>query len=78
MPRSPTNNVVEAEALLELVDLCRQRHRIGGVAIKHFDGNRTAVGSAEQTVDNLQCTLPAVAAIATFGERAAAAFHVAR
>jgi hypothetical protein len=70
--------MVEVEALLELLDLRCQRHRIGGVAFEHLDGNRAAIRSAEQTVDNLQRTFPAVAAVATFGERAAAAFHVAR
>ena len=38
------DHMVEVEALLELLDLGRQRHRIGGVAVKHLDGNRAAVG----------------------------------
>ena len=70
--------MVEVEALLELVDLARQRHRIGGVAVEHLDGNRAAVGGAEQAVDDLQRALAAVAAVATLGKRAAAPFHVAR
>ena len=34
------DDVVEVEALLELLDLRCQRHRIGGVALEHLDGNR--------------------------------------
>ena len=70
--------MVEVKALLELLDLCRQRHRVGGVAIKDLDGDRAAIGSAEQTVDDLQRALAAVAAVTTLGERAAAPLHVAR
>src|SRR5271165_4897786 len=70
--------MIEVEALLELLDLRCQRHRIGGVALEHLDGNGAAIRGAEQAVDNLQCALLAVAAIAPPGERAAAAFHVAR
>ena len=70
--------MVELEAPLELLDLGCQRHRIGGVAIKHLDGNRAAVGSTEQAVDNLQRALLAVTAVAPLGERAAASLHVAR
>ncbi len=70
--------MVQLEALLELLDLCRQRHRIGGVAVKHLDGNRTAIGRAQQAIDNLQRALLAVAAVAPLGERAAAPLHVAR
>ena len=66
------------EARLKFLDLCCQRHWVGGVAIKHLDGNRTAVGGAEQTVDNLQRAFLTVAAVATLGEWAAAPFHVAR
>jgi hypothetical protein len=34
--------MIKVEALLELVDLARQRHRIGGIAVKHLDGDRAA------------------------------------
>ena len=70
--------MIESEALLELLDLCGERHRVSGVAVKHLDGNGTAVGSAEQTVDNLQRAFLAVTAVATLGERAAASLQVAR
>ena len=29
------DDMIKVEALLELVDLARQRHRIGGIAVKH-------------------------------------------
>ena len=48
------DDMVEVEALLELVDLGGQRHRIGGVAVEDLDGDRTAVGRAEQAIDDLQ------------------------
>ena len=70
--------MVEAEALLELVDLCRQRHRIGGVPFEHLDSDRAAVGGAQQAVGDLQLAPLAVAVVAAPGERAAASFHVAR
>ena len=46
----------QAKALLELVDLRGERHQVGGVAGKHFDGHRTAVGRAQQAKDD--CSLP--------------------
>jgi len=70
--------MVEVEALLEFGDLGRERHGIGDVAIEHLDGDRTAVGRAEQAVGDLQRALAAVAAVAALGERAATPFHVAR
>jgi hypothetical protein len=36
------DHVIEPEALLELLDLARQRHRIGGVTVEHLDGDRAA------------------------------------
>ena len=72
------DDMVEAEALLELLDLGGQRHRVGGVALEHLDRDGTAVGGAEQAIDDLQRALRAVTAVAALGERAAAAFHVAR
>lgn len=40
---------IEMEALFELADLSGKRHRIGGFANKHLDGNGAAFRSAEQT-----------------------------
>ena len=51
------DDMVEVKALLELLDLCRQRHRIGGVAVEDLDGNRAAVGGTEQAIDDLQRAL---------------------
>jgi hypothetical protein len=70
--------MAEAEAPLELVDLRRQRRRIAGVALEHFDGDGTTVRGAEQAVNDLQRALLAVTAVATFGQRTAAPLHIAR
>ncbi len=71
------DDMVEVEALLELVDLCGQGFRVGGVAVEDLDGNWAAVRGAEQAVDDLQRALAAVTAVAAFGQRAAASFHIA-
>jgi hypothetical protein len=72
------DHMVEAAALLELLDLGGQRDRIGRVAVKHLNGDRAAVGGAEQAVGDLQRALPPVSAVSALGERAATPFHVAR
>jgi hypothetical protein len=54
--------VVEAEALLQRVDLGRQRGGIAGVAGEDLDGDRATVGSAEQAVGDLQLARLAVPA----------------
>jgi hypothetical protein len=72
------HDAIEVEALLQLLDLWRQGLWIAGVAIEDLDGDWAAVRRAEQAVDDLQRALFAITAVATFGQRAAAAFHVAR
>jgi hypothetical protein len=72
------HDMAEAEALLELLDLGRQRRRIAGVAVNDLDGNRASVRGAEQTVDDLQHALLAITVVATFGQRTAASLYVAR
>ena len=62
------HDMVELEAPLELLDLGRQRHRVGGVARQHLDGDGTAVGGAQQAVDDLRLALLAVTAVAPHGE----------
>ena len=47
------HHMLKLEAPLQLIDLGRQRHRIGGVALKDFNGDGTAVRSTEQAVDDL-------------------------
>src|SRR5437762_10881050 len=47
------HHALQVEALLQLVDLRRQRHRIGGIAFEHFDRYRAALGRAHQADDNL-------------------------
>jgi hypothetical protein len=49
----------QAKALLEVVDLRGERHRVGGVAGQHFDGHQTAVGRAQQARDDLQLAFAA-------------------
>ena len=39
------HHALQFEALPELVDLRRQRHRIGGVAFKHLDRNGAAAAA---------------------------------
>src|SRR5208282_2508814 len=70
--------MVEAEALLQLLDLWCQGRRIAGVAVEYLDGDRAAVGGAEQAVDDLQGALFAITIVATLGQRTAASLHIAR
>ena len=70
--------MAEAEALLQLGDLDAKGGRVAGRAFEDLDGHGAAVGRAEQAIDDLQLALLAVAVVAELGERAAAAFHVAR
>jgi hypothetical protein len=78
IPRSPTHHVLDREALLDLVDLCGERARIGGVALEHLDRHRATVGRAQQAVDDLQLALLAVAVVAEPRQLAAAPLQVAR
>ena len=70
--------MLERETALDLVDLRGERARVGGVALEHFDRHRAAVRRAQQTVDDLQLALLAVAIVAEPGEFAAAPLQVAR
>ena len=64
------DHMVEVEALLEFLDLCRQRHRVGCVAVEDLDRNRAAVGGTEQAIDDLQRAAAAVAAhMGSFGQQ---------
>ena len=71
------HDVLEREPLLQFLDLGGKRHGIASVALEHLDRDGATVGRTEQAVDDLQCALPAVPAVAAFGKRTAAAFHVA-
>ena len=72
------HDMVDGEAALELGHLIGQGRGIAGVAFEHLDGDGTAVGRAQKAIDDLQLALLAVAAVAPLGQRAAAAFDVAR
>ena len=72
------NDVVESEPLFDLGDLIGDGLGIAGVSFERFDRDRTAVGGARQTIDDLRLALLAVPVATAFGERAAAAFDIAR
>jgi len=71
------HHALQAEALLQLVDLCRQGQRIGGVAFEHLDRHRAAVACAHQANDELRPVATVVAAVAILRQFAAASFEVA-
>ena len=72
------HDVVEHEALFQLRDLRSERLRVAGIAVEDLDGDRAAVGRAEQAIDDLQGALASVPAVAAMGQGTAASFHVAR
>ena len=76
MPRSPTSTTCASpKRSLSLAIWAAERHRVGGIALEHLDGDRAAVGRAQQAVDDLQLASLAVAIVAEPGELAAAALH---
>ena len=70
------HHALQLEALLQLVDLRRQRQRIGGIAFEHLDRDRAAVGRAHQADDNLRPVAAVVAAVAMLRQFAAASFEI--
>ena len=70
------HHALQLEALLQLVDLRRQRQRIGGIAFEHLDRDRAAVGRAHQADDNLRPVTTVVAAVAMLRQFAAASFEI--
>ncbi len=70
------DHALQLEALFQLVDLCRQRRRIGGVAFEHLDRDRAAVGRAHQPDDKLRPIGTVVAAVAMLRQFAAASFEI--
>jgi hypothetical protein len=70
----------QPEARSELGDLGRQCHRVGGIALKHFDRHRAAIGRAQQAVDNQTIrSLPfGVTRVAKTRQLAAPAFEPGR
>ena len=72
------HHMIKREALLDLVDLCGERARIGGIALECLDRHRAAVSRAQQAVDDLQLALLAVAVVAALRQFAAAALQIAR
>ena len=72
------HDMVESEALLQFGDLIGHRLGIAGIAVEHFHRDRTAIGGAQRAIDDLRLALLAVATVAPLGQRAAAAFDIAR
>src|SRR5271165_702341 len=70
--------MVEGEAPLQLGDLIGDGVRIARVAPEYLDRDGAAVGRAEETVDDLGLALLAVPVVAALGQRATAAFDIAR
>src|SRR3984893_11933303 len=70
------HHALQPEALLQLVDLGRQRHWIGGIAFEHLDRYRAAVGRAHQADDNLRPVATVVATVALMRQSAAASFEI--
>ena len=61
------NHMGQAKADLEFLDVRRDGAGITGVAVENLNGDRTAIGRAQQTVDDLQLALLAVAVVAARG-----------
>src|SRR5258705_1990309 len=70
------HHALQVEALLQLVDLRRQRQRIGGIAFEHLDRYRAAVGRAHEADDNLRPVARVVAAVAMLRKFAAVSFEI--
>jgi hypothetical protein len=58
------HHAVDAEAILELLDLRAQRHRIGRVAVEHLDRDRQSVSCSQQTIHGLWTITAVIAAVA--------------
>ena len=71
------HHAVEAEAGADLVDLRGDGVGVAGRALEDLDGDRTPGGRAEQTEDDLERALLAVAAVAAPGEFAVGSLDVA-
>ena len=78
MPRSPTSTTCWRPNRSRIfVTLAGHGLRVGGRALEDLDGDRAALGRAEQAEDDLQGALLAVAAVAAPGERAVGPLDVA-
>ena len=78
MPRSPTRTTWSREKLFKLGRLAGEGHRVSGIAGEHLDRHRTAVRSAQETIDDLPFAALAVTVVAKLGKPAATAFQIAR
>ena len=71
------HHAVEAESGADLVDLRGDGVGVAGRAFEDLDGDRTPGGRTEQTEDDLERALLAVAAVAALGEFAVRSLDVA-
>ena len=69
--------VVNVEALANLADLRGQSTGVGAVAGEHFNRDRTAVGGAQQAIDDLHLAAFAVSVVAECGKCTALSFDIA-
>jgi len=72
------DHAFETKAFLELGDLIAERRRIAGIAFEYLDCNRTTLGRAQKSEDDLHLVAPAVARVAEARQLAAATFDMAR
>ena len=69
--------VVNVEALANLADLRGHSAGVGAVAGEHFNRDRTAIGGAQQAIDDLHLAAFAISVVAECGQRTALAFDIA-
>ena len=77
-PVADEHHPLQPEALAHLVDLVGQGAWVGDVAFVHFDRDRTALGVAQQSVDDLQLPFLAVARVPDASQWTAAPPEIAR
>ena len=72
------DDMVESKAFFEFGHLAGEGRRVSRTADEHLDRYGTAVGGAQQAIDDLPLAALAVTAVTELGEWTAAAFQVAR
>ena len=77
-PISHEHHSLESEAGTQLGNLIGQGRGVCGVARIDFHGHRTSLGVAQQAVDDLQGSLPAVSGVAQARQFTGPSFEIAR
>ena len=70
------HHVAQPEALLQLGDLGGHGGRVGGVAFKHLDRNRTTIGGTQQADHQLPPVAATVSAVTVTGQWTTAALEI--